>query len=108
MGLEAVSRCVSLSLAPRPPRSPCPGRKVLKVKLQASQGYRSDNVRPSTHSASSGLLFFRKDRMPSAGKAGAGRQEAAGAQLQPGLWEGKPGILPSLCLGPTLPKASLI
>lgn len=38
------------------------------MKLQASQGYRSDSVRPSTHSASPGLLFFRKDKMPSEGE----------------------------------------
>lgn len=37
------------------------------MKLQASQGYRSDSVRPSTHSASPGLLLFRKDRIPSVG-----------------------------------------
>lgn len=50
------------------------------MKLQASQGYRSDSVRPSTHRASPGLLFFRKDRMPSArGEGPRGGEGAAGA-----------------------------
>lgn len=59
-----------------------------KVKLQASQGYRSDSVRPSTHRASPGLLLFRKARMPS-----AERVRGSGEALSP-----------LFCLGPALPK----
>lgn len=78
--------------------SPCPGRNVPKVKVQASRGYRSDSVRPSTHRASPGLLLFRKDRMPSArtGPEGAVRRQ---------LGTPRPWSVPLFpCLAPAHPK----
>lgn len=56
-----------------------------KVKVQASQGYRSDSVRPSTHRASPGLLLFRKDRMPSVetGPEGTVRRQLGAPALRP-------------------------
>lgn len=76
--------------------SPWPGRNLPKVKLQASHGYRSDSVRPSTHSASPGLLLFRKDRMPSARAEGPrGAEGAAGPpSASPRLRAGNP-VIPS-------------